>query len=55
MWSDRTSVESFINKGQIVFVKPLAEAKKETGLEILGHATEIKIHTMKVYELKSAW
>lgn len=52
---DRTSVESFINKGQIVFVKPLAEAKKDIGLEIKGNENEVKIHSLKVYELKSAW
>ncbi|MEA1876205.1 MAG: glycoside hydrolase family 32 protein [Bacteroidota bacterium] len=55
MLIDRTSVESFINKGQIVFVKPLVEAKTKTGLEIHGHSSEVKIHTMKVHELKSAW
>jgi len=52
---DRTSVESFYQKGQIVFVKPLAEAKKETGLEIHGNNETVKIHNLEVYELKSAW
>ncbi len=52
---DRTSVELFFQKGQIVFVKPLAEAKKDIGLEIHGNADAVKIHELKVYELKSAW
>ncbi len=52
---DRTSVESFYQNGQIVFVKPLLEARKEIGLEIHGNAEAIKIHKLKVYELKSAW
>ena len=52
---DRTSVESFMNKGQVVFVKPLAKAKKELGLEIHGNAGEVKIHSLKIHELKSAW
>jgi fructan beta-fructosidase len=55
MLIDKTSVETFINKGQIVFVKPLLDPKKSTGLEILGNAEELKIHELKVYELKSAW
>jgi fructan beta-fructosidase len=52
---DRTSVESFINDGQIVFVKPLGESRKDLGLEIHGNAEETKIHSLKVYELKSIW
>ncbi len=52
---DKTSVESFINKGQVVFVKPLGEAKKDIGIEIHGNSSEVKIHSMKIHELKSAW
>lgn len=52
---DRTSVESFFQKGQIVFVKPLEKAKKDLGLEIHGNAEFIKIHKLEIYELKSAW
>jgi len=52
---DRTSVESFINNGQIVFVKALADSKKHQGLEILGNTKEIKIHNLIIHELKSAW
>ncbi len=55
MLIDRTSIESFINKGQIVFVKPLAEATKDEGLVIHGNPDELKIHSFKVYELKSSW
>jgi len=52
---DRTSVESFFNKGQIVFVKPLGEAKKDVGLEVHANAEAINIHSFMVHELKSAW
>lgn len=52
---DRTSVESFFQKGQIVFVKPLADPVKDTGLAISGRADQIKIHQLEVYELGSAW
>ncbi|MCD6346818.1 MAG: 2,6-beta-D-fructofuranosidase, partial [Bacteroidales bacterium] len=55
MLIDRTSVESFINKGQIVFVKPLADQKKDIGLEIHGNNNEVKIHSLIIHELKSAW
>ncbi len=52
---DKTSVESFINKGQVVFVKPLSEAKNFNGIEIHGNSSEVKIHSLKIHELKSAW
>ena len=55
MLIDRTSVESFFQNGQIVFVKPLDKSKKETGLEIFGNTAFTKIHSLAVYELKSAW
>ncbi len=55
MLIDKTSVESFINNGHIVFVKPLAEAKKDEGLILNGNPAEVKVHSFKVFELKSAW
>ena len=55
MLIDRTSVESYFQKGRIVFVKPLEDQKKETGLVIQGNPEAIKIHKLMVYELKSSW
>jgi len=52
---DRTSVESFYQDGKIVFVHGLKEPTKEVGLEIQGKNENVKIHVMKVYELKSIW
>jgi sucrose-6-phosphate hydrolase SacC (GH32 family) len=52
---DRTSVESFYQNGQAVFVAPINAAKKVSGLEIMGDRKAIKIHKLMVYELKSAW
>ncbi len=52
---DRTSVESFYQRGQIVFVAALKAATKDTGLEILGDASQIKIHQLEIYELLSIW
>jgi sucrose-6-phosphate hydrolase SacC (GH32 family) len=52
---DRTSVEGYFQKGQIVFVNPLANPKKDAGLEILGDAKNIKIHKLEVYQLESIW
>ena len=48
-------VESFINNGHIVFVKPLAEPKKDEGLIVHGNLDEVKVHSFTVYELKTAW
>jgi sucrose-6-phosphate hydrolase SacC (GH32 family) len=52
---DRTSVESFYQNGQAVFVAPINAAKKVSGLEFMGDRKAIKIHKLMVYELKSAW
>ena len=52
---DRTSVETFVNKGQIVFVKPLEAAKNTSGLKLNGPKDQTKIHEFFVHELKSAW
>ena len=52
---DRTSVEIFINKGQMVFVKALPEPKEKSGLKINGPKDQTKIYAFKVHELKSAW
>lgn len=55
MLIDRTSVEAYFQKGRIVFVKPLADAKKNSYLEILGDGDNIKINKLEVFELKSVW
>jgi len=55
MLIDRTSVESYYQKGQIVFVTPVKDQKKDTGLEINGDPKNIKILRLEVYELNSIW
>jgi fructan beta-fructosidase len=55
MLIDRTSVESFYQHGRVVFVNPLKDPVNGTGLQILGDNPNIKIHSLKVYELKSIW
>ncbi len=52
---DKTSIESFVQKGKIVFVHPLKNPKKRTGLEIIGDPNAIKVHHFEVNELKSIW
>jgi sucrose-6-phosphate hydrolase SacC (GH32 family) len=52
---DRTSIESFFQKGQIVFVQPLNDPVHERGLEIPGNSVHIKLHKLVVYELGSIW
>ncbi|MDP4224050.1 MAG: glycoside hydrolase family 32 protein [Bacteroidota bacterium] len=52
---DRTSIESFFQNGLIEFADPLKKAAKQTGLEIVGDPSGLKIHNLKVYELRSIW
>jgi fructan beta-fructosidase len=50
---DRTSVESFFQKGRITFVGQLDPPKSSAGLEILGGP--VRIQSLTVYELGSIW
>jgi len=52
---DITSIETFYQSGQIVIAEGLEAATKETGLEIFGDVHNIRIHNLKVYELRSIW
>jgi fructan beta-fructosidase len=52
---DRTSIESFCQLGQIFFASVLKPATQRTGLQITGDPGAIRIHSLKVYELKSIW
>lgn len=52
---DRTSVESYYQKGLVVFVNALKDPASSNRLEIKGNPDHIKIHKLEVYELKSIW
>ena len=52
---DRTSIESYYQKGQIVFVDPLREDLAATGLQIKGDEKNIRIHSLQVFELAPIW
>ena len=52
---DRTSMEVFYQHGRVVLANPLKPPVQSTGLQIVGDPASIRIHTLKVYELKSIW
>lgn len=52
---DKTSIELFFQKGRINFIKPLSPQKKDTGFNITGDSKNVRIHEIKVYEMKSIW
>jgi sucrose-6-phosphate hydrolase SacC (GH32 family) len=52
---DRTSLESYLQRGLIVFVDPLKPPLKPGGLEIVGKQEAIRIHKLDVFELNSIW
>jgi sucrose-6-phosphate hydrolase SacC (GH32 family) len=52
---DRTSLEVFYQQGLLVFVEPLKEPVADSGLVLLGNSAQIKVHSFKVYELKTIW
>jgi sucrose-6-phosphate hydrolase SacC (GH32 family) len=52
---DRTSVETFFQKGQAVFVDALKKAVSTDGLRIQGDAAQIRIEKLEVYELRPIW
>jgi len=55
MLIDRTSVESYFQKGQAVFVKSMQKPLSSSGLQIRGDLGNIRIEKLVVYELKSIW
>jgi sucrose-6-phosphate hydrolase SacC (GH32 family) len=55
MLIDRTSVETFFQKGKAVFVTPLKKSVSQNGLQILGAPDQIRIEKLIVYEMKPAW
>lgn len=55
MLLDRTSLEAFCQQGRIVFAEQLKRPVKEDGLQIVGDPAGIRIHSLKVFELKSIW
>jgi fructan beta-fructosidase len=52
---DRTSVESYFQKGKVTFVSQMDSPKKPLGLEIISGPGAARIHSLKVYELNSIW
>jgi fructan beta-fructosidase len=52
---DRTSVEAFVQGGKAVFVSARPKAKTRAGLEFAGDPRVVRIHSLKVHELRSIW
>jgi fructan beta-fructosidase len=55
MLIDRTSLEAFYQHGRAVFVNALKPPVNGTGLQIVGDPGSIRIHELKIYELRSIW
>jgi sucrose-6-phosphate hydrolase SacC (GH32 family) len=52
---DRTSIESYHQHGLVVFGEALKNPLTQTGVQIVGNAANIRIHTLEVYEMDSIW
>jgi hypothetical protein len=52
MLIDRTSVESYIDKGRLFISEALDKPDPQKGLEIKG---DVKIHELHISALKSIW
>ena len=54
MLIDRTSVEIFADNGRFSVIEPLPEPKNHDGFAF-DRGTEMRVHLLEVYELKSIW
>jgi hypothetical protein len=52
MLLDRTSVEAYVDHGRLFISEGLKKDKTTEGLQVKG---QLKIHTLKVHEMKSIW
>ncbi len=52
---DRTSVETYFQKGRAVFVDQLKKPAGTDGLQIKGDAAQVRLEKFEVYELRPIW
>jgi sucrose-6-phosphate hydrolase SacC (GH32 family) len=50
---DRTSIESFANQGEVSISRCFLP--DNSGLTLTADGSPVQIHSLEVYELKSAW
>ena len=55
MLIDRTSIEIYFQRGRVVIADPLKKPADDVGLQLAGDPASVRIDTLKVFELHSAW